>query len=55
MEGVVVCHHPFGIGVHIESADQYAQVDVSCIRDGVIRGAVDYPPIGQALSGMVVR
>ena len=55
VRGTVVCHHAFGIGVHIEGADQYGHVDVPFISDGAIRGVEDYPRLGQAISGVVIR
>lgn len=54
VRGKVICHHPFGIGVHVDEADQYGHVDVPFIRDGVTRGVEDYPLIDQIISGVVL-
>ena len=54
VQGTVVCHHAFGIGIHLDEAGQYGHVDVPFIRDGVTRGVEDYPAIGQTTSGVVL-
>jgi hypothetical protein len=46
VRGVVVCHHSFGIGIHVGERDQYGHVDVPQISEGVIRGPEDYPRLG---------
>jgi predicted RNA-binding protein with RPS1 domain len=52
--GVVVCHHPFGLGVRLEDREEYGHVDVPQIRDGVVRGVEDYPPVGERVRGRVL-
>lgn len=54
VQGEVVCHHGFGIGVLVSESHQYGHVDVPYIRDGVVRQPDDYPPIGQVVSGVVL-
>jgi len=52
--GVVVCHHPFGLGVRVDAWNQYGHADVPSIRDGVVSGPADYPPIGRTVSALVL-
>ena len=52
--GRVVCHHPFGLGVHVEAHGQYGHVDVPQISDGPIRDVRDYPPVGAAVEARVI-
>jgi len=52
--GMVICHHPFGIGVRLDESGQYGHVDVPFIRNKVTRGPDDYPAIGQAISAVVL-
>ena len=54
VRGVVVCHHPFGVGIYLDDEDQYGHVDVSHIRDGLVRGSEDYPGLGVRTSAVVL-
>jgi hypothetical protein len=51
VNGFVICHHPFGIGVYIPDRDEYAHVDGPAEE---VRGEDDLPPIGAKVSGTVL-
>jgi ribosomal protein S1 len=54
VSGVVVCHHPFGLGVRLADREEYGHVDVPQISDGMIRGPEDYPAVGEHVRGRVL-
>jgi hypothetical protein len=55
VKAVVVCHHPFGMGVFVESAAQYGHVDAPNVRNAGMRDAGDFPPVGTELTAVVLR
>lgn len=52
VDGVVVCAHPFGLGVHLPAAQDFGHVDVPFIGvDGATSlGLDDLPAIGTVLA-----
>jgi hypothetical protein len=50
---IVVCHHPFGMGVYIEERAEYGHVDIPFIAPGRLRGPEDFPPIGSQVDATV--
>jgi ribosomal protein S1 len=52
--GTVVCHHPFGLGVHIDDGDEYGHVNITEIGVDSLRGPEDFPPIGSAVTVTVL-
>ncbi|MFI2363050.1 hypothetical protein [Promicromonospora sp. NPDC019610] len=54
VESTVVCHHQFGMGVWAAGHDQFGHVNVPAIRDGGIRSAEDFPPIGTRIRAVVL-
>lgn len=53
VNGVVVCHHPFGLGVYLADVDQYGHVNITAIGTSV-RGPNDFPAVGSAIEGTVL-
>lgn len=49
VDAEVVCHHPFGLGLHLPAHGAYAHVNVPEISATVVRGPGDFPPIGSAV------
>ena len=54
VSGVVVCHHPFGVGVRVDERGEYGHVDVSQISGGIINGPDDYPQLGDRVRARVL-
>jgi exosome complex RNA-binding protein Csl4 len=54
VSGVVVCHHPFGLGIRLDERHEYGHVDVAQISEGIIRDADDYPPVGERVRARVL-
>jgi hypothetical protein len=54
--GVVVCHHPYGLGIYIADRDEYAHVNITSIKPPGERidGMADYPPLGSRVEGTVL-
>jgi hypothetical protein len=54
ISGIVVCHHPYGLGVYLEDRDEYGHVNITAIGTGPLRGPQDFPPIGALVNGTVL-
>jgi ribosomal protein S1 len=52
--GTVVCHHPFGLGVHIDDCNEYGHVNITEIGVDPLRGPEDFPPIGSVVTATVL-
>lgn len=52
VSGTVVCHHLFGLGMYIESRDEYAHVDIPFIGPDV-QDENDFPRVGERVEGTV--
>jgi hypothetical protein len=53
VNGTVVCHPRFGLGVYDADHDAYGHVNITAIGPGPFRGPEDFPAIGTAVSGSV--
>jgi len=49
VKGVVVCVHPFGLGVHLDGGQIFGHVDAPAVGRPSVRGLEDYPQVGTAL------
>ena len=49
MRGVVVCLHPFGLGVHLAEEQTFGHVDAPMMGKPSARELEDYPAVGMAL------
>jgi hypothetical protein len=47
--GVVVCVHPFGLGVHLDGGRAFGHVDAPFMGRPSVSGLEDYPQVGTAL------
>jgi hypothetical protein len=54
VRAVVVCVHPWGMGLYVKSADQYGHVNASHVRDRGMTGPDDYVPLGTELTAVVL-
>jgi ribosomal protein S1 len=52
--GSVVCHHVFGMGVHLAGRDEYGHVDIIDISRKPLRGPEDFPAIGSTVRARVL-
>ena len=52
--GTVVCHHPFGLGIHIDDGNEYGHVNITEIGVDPLRGQEDFPPIGSVVTATVL-
>lgn len=48
-DGVVVCVHPFGLGVYLSSEQGFGHVDVPMMGRPLSQDLADYPPVGSTL------
>lgn len=48
--GIVVCIHPFGLGVYLPDQDTFGHVDAPMMGLSTTSGLDDYPPVGSVLS-----
>jgi hypothetical protein len=55
VDAVVVCHHPFGMGLYVESVRQYGHVDAQNVRNRGMHDPDDLVPIGTAVTAVVLR
>lgn len=53
--GVVVCVHPFGLGVHLDDGRTFGHVDAPAMGRPSARVLDDYPPVGTVLDLEVIR
>lgn len=53
VNGIVVCHHHFGIGIYIPDRDEYGHINLPSIGPGPLRGPQDFPPIGATVNATV--
>ncbi|MEV6639031.1 hypothetical protein [Amycolatopsis sp. NPDC051371] len=49
VDAEVVCHHPFGLGLHLAEYDAYAHVDIPEVGGTLVRGPADFPAVGSAV------
>lgn len=49
VRGVVVCVHPFGLGVHLDGGQTFGHVDAPFMGVPTTKGLADYPQVGTAL------
>lgn len=49
VKGVVVCVHPFGLGVHLDGGRTFGHVNVSVMGRPSVSELEDYPQVGTAL------
>jgi hypothetical protein len=56
VQGVVVCHHQYGLGVYLPDRDEYGHVNITSIKPPGQRidGPADFPPIGSEVEGTVL-
>lgn len=48
--GVVVCLHPYGLGVYLPAEHTFGHVDAPMMGVATTSGLDDYPPVGSVLS-----
>jgi len=48
-EGVVVCVHPFGLGVYLGDEQAFGHVDVPMMGRPLAQELTDYPSVGSTL------
>jgi ribosomal protein S1 len=49
VKGVVVCVHPFGLGVHLDGGQAFGHVNAPAMGGPSVQGLEDYPQVGTAL------
>lgn len=54
MRAVIVCCHPWGMGLYAPTVDQYGHVSASHVRDRGMSGPDDYLPIGTEFTAVVL-
>jgi hypothetical protein len=54
VRGVVICHHTFGMGIELDDGGQCGHVDLPMVRDTPRPGETGFPPIGTAISAVVL-
>lgn len=50
VSGVVVCVHPYGLGVHVADARTFGHVDAPMMGKPSMGGLDDYPGVGSVLN-----
>lgn len=55
IEGVVVCTHPYGLGVYVPRLAAFGHVDVPFMGRSELRSRDDEPPVGSVLPLTVSR